>query len=306
MSGMSGIRRPRGIYLALGLLTLCAVFAATAGVREALATNTQALRQTLSSSPSLATAITVSTTADSVSRAMAQAQLPADLTERQIGEITGQLHADYDHGVVGLAPPSADWASMTSNLSTVASPLPKVAGTEVKLEVAYKQPLSQHMRLVAGHFPGAPAPPVPVPGEAGSTAAFGFGGSRTYTPLLPVVVTQQTAATFGLRVGSKVRVPAGGVLGGLAMITVQVSGIVAPTDPDSPFWTADQAAALPSLQNQGSFSPPPYWVGGVIAGPGEAAAVQDDFGAGELAVQWGLPLRFGSITGQQAQPLKTR
>jgi putative ABC transport system permease protein len=303
MNGMSGVRRPRGIYIALGLLTLCAVFAATAGVREALATNTQALRQTLSSSPSLAKTITVSTTADSVSRAMAQAQLPADLTEGQLGEITSQLHADYDHGVVSLAPPGADWASMTSNVGTVASPLPKVGGTEVKLEVAYKQPLSQHMRLVAGHFPGAPAPPVPVPGEAGSNAAFGFGGSRTYAPLLPVVVTQQTATTFGLRVGSKVRVPAGGVLGGLAMVTLQVSGIVAPTDPDSAFWTSDQAAAIPSLQNQGSLSPPPYWVGGVIAGPGEAHAVQDDFGSGDLAMGWGLPLTFGSITGQQAQPL---
>ena len=305
MSGrsMSGKGRPRGIYMALGLLTLCAVFAATAGVREALVTTTQALRQTLSSSPSLSRALMVSTTADTVSSAMAQAQLPTGLTEDQIGEITSQLHADYDHGVVSLTPPGTDWASLTSNLNTVQSPLPKVGGTTVKLEVTYRQPLSQHMRLVAGHFPGTPAPSVPVPAEAGSNADFGFGGSPTYVPLLPIVVTQQTATTFGLRVGSKVRVPGGGALGGLATVTLQVSGIVTPADPDSAFWTSDLAAALPSLQNQGSFSPPPYWVGGVIAGPDEASAVQEDFGGGELTMAWGLPLTFGSITGQQAQPL---
>ena len=303
MSGGRGKGRPRGIYLALGLLTLCAVFAATAGVREALVTTTQALRQTINSSPSLTKALVVSTTADSVSSAMTQAQLPANLTDDQLGEITSQLHADYNHGVVRLTSPRTDWASLTSNLNTVQSPLPKTSGIMVKLEVTYRQPLGQHMRLVAGHFPATPAPSVPVPAEAGGNINFGFGGSPTYTPLLQVVVTQQTAATFGLRVGSKVRVPGGGALGGLTMITVQVSGIVAPTDPDSAFWTSDVAAAVPSLQNQGSFSPPPYWVGGVIAGPGEASAVQEDFGGGSLTMEWGLPLTFGSITGQQGQPL---
>ena len=300
---MSGKGRPRGIYLALGLLTLCAVFAATAGVREALVMTTQALRLTLSSSPSLAKAITVSTDAGSVSSAMQQAQLPRGLTDEQIAEITSQLRSYYDHGIVSLAPAGTDWASLTSSLNTVQSPLPKVGSTEVKLEVTYRQPLSQHLRLVAGHFPGVPAPPVPVPSGAGSSIDFAVGGSPTYTPLLQVVVTQQMATTFGLRVGSKVRVPAGGALGGLATITLQVSGIAVPTDPDSSFWTADLAAAIPALLNKDSLSPPPVWVGGVIAGPGEASAVQNDFGGGELAMTWGFPLTFGSITGQQAQPL---
>jgi putative ABC transport system permease protein len=296
--------RARGIHIALALLTLCAVFAATVGVREALVTTTQALRQTVASASSSTTDITVSGVPSFDSS-------PVSLTDAQVSEITRQLHADYDgydHGTVTLAPASADWASLTSQSATVQSPLPKVFGTAVDLEVTYRQPMSQYMRLVAGRFPAAPPPAVLVPknnASGGRPAAFPTG-SATYTPLLQVVVTQQTAATFGLQVGSRVQVPASGQASGSATITLQVSGIVAPTDPSSSFWTADADASTPILQNAGSLIPPPYWLGGVIAGPGEAVAVQQDFstsfGSG-LSMEWGLPLALGGITAQQAQPL---
>jgi putative ABC transport system permease protein len=301
--------RPRGIHIALALLTLCAVFAATAGVREALVTTTQALRQTVAGATSGATDITVSGTQSTAFTGASPASGSGYLTDHQVTEITSQLHADYDgydHGVVKLAPASDDWASLTSQLSMVQSPLPKVNGVPVELEITYRQPLSQHMRLVAGQFPARPAPAVRVPAKRSGNRISVPGGSASYTPLLPVAVTAQTAATFGLRVGSKVQVPASGQAAGFAAITFQVSGIVVPTDPDSSFWTADAAAAVPGLQNPDSMIPPPFWVGGVIAGPGEAAAVQQDFsssfGAG-LTMEWGLPLALSSITAQQARPL---
>jgi putative ABC transport system permease protein len=304
------MRRPRGIYIALGLLTLCAVFAATAGVRESLVTTTRALRQTLAAVPSSAAGISVSAAGDSVSAALnavspAGLQVGGGLTDAQVTEVTGQLYADYNghgHGAITLAPASAAWGSVTSGLNQVQSRLPKVGGTAVKLEVTYRQPLRSHMRLVAGHFPAATAAAIPVPAFGTGNKHFSLPGSRLYTPLLQVVVTRQTAATFGLRVGSTVRVPGTGALTSLVTITLQVSGIVAPTDPNSSFWTADETPVVPDLQGGGGFSPPPYWVGGAIAGPGEASAVQEDFPAG-LTMQWGFPMELGSITGQQAQPL---
>ena len=306
---MSRIRRPRGIYLALGLLTLCAVFAATAGVREALVTTTRALRQTLATAPSSSTDISVSATGDSVTGAMnsvaPRGQLSSGLTDAQVTEITGQLRADYNgygHGVVSLAPASADWASLTTRLNQVASPLPRTGGTPVELEVTDRQPLSEHMRLVAGHFPALPAPSVPVPSPASGNVRFSLPGALLYTPLLQVVVTRPTAAAFGLRVGSKVRIPATGALSSLATITAQVSGIVVPTDPDAAFWTEDETPTMPNLEGRGSSKALPYWVGGLIAGPSEAVALQQDF-SGSLTMQWGFPLELGSVTGQQAQPL---
>ena len=44
---MTGTLAVRGIYIWLALLTFFAVFAATAGAREALASRTQAVRQTV-------------------------------------------------------------------------------------------------------------------------------------------------------------------------------------------------------------------------------------------------------------------
>jgi len=298
---------PRGIYVALGLLTCCAVFAATAGVREALVTTTQALRQTLDATPSFSRLITVSTNSASVSSALQYASQSgaaqgSSLTEAQITEITQQLHADYGHGAISLAPESSDWTSLTTAENLVQSPLPAVGGTPVKLELTYRQPLSQYMRLVAGHYPAVPGPPVSPSAPNPGGGVFAGSGTIRYVPLLQVVVTQQTASTLGLRVGSEIQVN-GPTLAASSDITFQVSGIVAPTDPASSFWTVDAAAAVPDLENPASISPPPFWAAGVIAGPGEAAAVQLDFGSGDLTMQWGLPLALGSITAQQARPL---
>lgn len=304
--------RPRGIHISLALLTFCLVFAATAGVRESLVTTTQALRQTLASATSGATDITVSGSQSDALTAMKTAGAAArsdGLTDNQVTEITRQLHAAYDgynQGAVKLASAGDDWASLTSPLAAVQSTLPKANGVPVELEITYRQPLGKHMRLVAGHLPATPATAVRVPATRSSNRLQIPQGTPSYTPLLQVVVTKQTAATFGLRVGSKVRVPAAGQLTGSATVTFQVSGIVVPTDPGSSFWTADPAAAVPSLQNPDSLIPPPYWVGGVIAGPGEAAAVQQDFGGtfgAGLTMRWGLPLALGFTTAQQARPL---
>jgi putative ABC transport system permease protein len=304
---MSGRRHfPRGIYVALALLTLCAVFAATAGVRESLVTTTRALRAVLATAAPGSKTITASANWPAVSTALADSSpdgFPGiNLTAAQISEISVQLHANLDHGVVSLAPASTDWVSLTTGSNLVQSALPAIAGYEARLELTERQPLSQHMRLIAGHFPAAP--PAPVTVKPRTPLRFFPNGNPRFYPLIQVVVTKQTAATFGLRVGSKVRVNSPMTLasnGGL--VTFQVSGIVVPVDPDGYFWTADASPLAPTLENPDSMSPPPIWVGAVITGPADADAVQTDFGQAGLVMQWGFPLSLTSVTGQQARPL---
>jgi putative ABC transport system permease protein len=309
---------PRGIYVALALLTFCAVFAATAGVREALASRTQALRQTLAAAPANIQTLSVSSTWNAVSAALGEAEASGtgpqslgaaappnpNLTEAQFGEITDQLHADYDKGALRLAPVSGDWASMTTQPAQVQGTEPGTGSTVVKFEVSYRQPLSRYMRLVAGHFPAPAAVPPPPPTGPFTPGQGGHSTPPVRLPVFQVVVTQQMAARFGLRVGAKIPVtaPAGGVFGASGL-TYQVSGIVAPIDPNAAFWTLDPAINVPALQNAGSYIPPPYWLGGLIAGPGEAGAFQQYFGLGGLPVQWDLPMALGSIQGQQGQAL---
>ena len=273
---------------ALALLACGAVFAATAGPREALASRTQALQQTIAATPPLARVISVTTTWTGVSSQLRSSGFGngggfgnssggGNLTAAQVGEITGQLHDEFSHGVIRLTPPGTDWAALTSDPLAVSSPLPPVGATPVKLEIAYRQPFYQYVRLVAGRFPASAGP-----------------------QLFQVAVTSATARQFGLHVGSKVQLTGAGVTGRLIL---DVTGIVAPRAPAALFWTADPTIAAPELQDAGSFSPPPTWLGQMIAGPGEIDAVQQDFGIQGLNMQWTLPLQTGAFGGQQAQPL---
>jgi putative ABC transport system permease protein len=278
---------------ALALLVFGCVFVATAAPREALASRTLALRQTLSGALPQARSIVAASSWSGISSSVGNARRsspfsfkaspPANLTAGQLAEITGQLHDDLNRGVVHLAPLGQDWAGALSRPHTVTSSLPAVGGYEVRLEVSYRQPFAGNVRLVAGRYPGTTA--------------------RAHT--LQVAVSQQTARTFGLHPGSQMRVtgPDFALNGNLAPITLDVTGIVAPPDPASTFWTADPTLLAPDLTCDNCY-PTSIWIGEVLAGQAEFGAVQRDFGPEGLNFQWELPMAVGSLDGAQAQELR--
>ena len=277
---------------ALAVLVFGCVFVATAAPREALASRTQAMRQTLGGALPQARSIVVASSWSGISSSVGNARRsspfsfkaspPANLTAGQLAEITGQLHDDLDRGVVHLAPLGQDWAGALSKPHTVTSSLPAVGGYEVRLEVSYRQPFAANVRLVAGRYPGTTA--------------------RPHT--LEVAVSQQTARTFGLHPGSTVRDtgPDFALNGNLAPITLDVTGIVAPRDPASTFWTADPTLLAPDLTCDNCY-PTSIWIGEVLAGQAEFGAVQRDFGPEGLNFQWELPMATGSVGGAQAREL---
>jgi putative ABC transport system permease protein len=287
--------RPRALYLWLALLAFCAVFAATAGAREALASRTQAARQTLAATTPATQTITVTAAWNGVQGSLSAANntdlLTATLPTATIDEISDQLRADFNHAPISLGPTSTDWASMTTLLNPVQGELPKTGGTPVKLEVTERQPFGPQMRLVAGRFPVA----TPVP-------AYGTSTGKSPPATLQVIVTRQTAATFGLHAGSKFVMigPELSTTGVVTPITVLITGIVTPVDPTSSFWNVDAAIIAPGLQG-----PPdnPYWAGGLIVGPDEAGELQSYFSSRALQLEWVFPLDLSSIDGQQVQPL---
>ena len=292
---------------ALALFTLGAVFAATAGPREALASTTQAVRQTITAAPPLAQSISVSGPwqgiANSLNFRASGGQAEQLLTGNQISEVAAQLHGDLDRGLVHLAPASADWTSLTSPDRAVQSDLPGAGGYQVLLEATYRQPFTQYLRLVAGRFPGpVPPPSRRVPAQQNGAPRFGQSPTPYFAPLIEVVVTSATAARFGLHPGAKIVVagpqPA---FNGSGPITLEVTGIVAPRDPSATFWTADPAVVAPELEQPTALES--EWVGGVITGPSELAAMQEDFGPYGLTAQWLLPLSAGSVGGDQVRPL---
>ena len=293
---------------ALALLTLGAVFAATAAPREALATTTRAVRQTLATAPPLSQTITATAPWSGIVNALnsgaSRSQGSRLLTGSQIRDVSSQLHGDFDHGLVHLAPAAADWMSMTSAVHTALDGTPGVGGAPVKIEVSYRQSLGRYLRLVAGRFPG-PVPPAPrraAPPKGNVFPVNGVGPQPYFSPLMDVVVTAPTAARFGLHPGSRI-VIAGPqqAFNGSGPITLEVTGIVAPRDASATFWTADEAILTPDFVMTTPLSG--YWVSGVLVGPSELAAVQQDFGPEGLAAQWLFPLSVGSPGGDQVGPL---
>ena len=290
--------RPRGLYLWLALLTFLAVFAATAGARETLASRTQAARQTLAATAPTTRTITVSAAWADVQRRLSYETASQELRSippATIDTITASLHADFNRAPVSLTPASTDWSSMTVPFTGVDGDLPGTGGTPVKIEVTERQPFGPQMRLLSGRFPVAtPGPPA----EAGTPVA------KRPAATLQVLMTRQTAARLGLHAGSAFVIPGSqrASTGTVTQVTVLVTGIVVPVDPDSSFWGTDPGVLSAHLQFQGP-TQSPYWAAGVIAGPEEAGELQSYFGSPNLRMEWVFPLDVSSLDSQQVQPL---
>jgi hypothetical protein len=142
---------------------------------------------------------------------------------------------------------------MNPGLYNVLTALPSLEGLAAKLEVTYRYPVADHLRLVAGSMPDT----APQPTSNSSQEIYD----------LQVVVTPQTARKFALRPGSQLTI--GGLLnitmpGTLTAVRLDVTGIVEPADPGSSFWTADPLLEAPALDRVGGGA---TWEGAVIADP---------------------------------------
>ena len=144
---------------------------------------------------------------------------------------------------------------MTVPFNPIDDDLPGTGGTPVKIEITERQPLGPQVRLLSGHLPVAT--PVPAP-----AAGPGQAGDPHPAATLQVVVTRQTAVRLGLHAGSEFTMPGSELAstGTVIQVTVLVTGIVVPVDPDSSFWGADPGVLAARPQFQGS-PPSPYWVG---------------------------------------------
>ena len=267
--------------ITLGLLAGGSVLAATAGPRQAQATGTRALRQTVDSVPTIGQTVVASTDWESLNTLYGDSEGGPVLELRQgdLANVTSQLRRDFSGGPLPLAPQSADWAAMTSQLYDMGTQLQALHGIPAKLEVAYRYPLAGHLRLVAGRMPTS----VPTASQAGQG--------------IQVVITKQMAARFGIGPGWELHilVPSSASLGSFNQVGLDVTGVVAATDPDSAFWNTDSLLPAPSLSYTATGV---FWVGSVIADPGEAGPIQQAFGQSGLAMQWQFPIDTTHLSGE--------
>jgi putative ABC transport system permease protein len=265
------------------------VLAATAGPRVASSTGTRALRQTVDQAAPVSKTITVNSSwslrNNTLETASADENVP-NLTPAESGGITGQLRRDFAGGPLPLAPQPADWLAMTPDLYPPASaPPPSLDGIQAQLEVAYRDPVAGHLRLLAGSMPDTAPPPVST--------------STGVDYDLEVVVTPRTASRFSLRTGSELTLngpPEGGLSAGkLTLIRLHVTGIFEPADPGSAFWQSDPLFPAPVLDRVGGGE---TWDAAVLADPGEFDMMQQVFGDADLLLQWQLPVDTAGLHSQ--------
>jgi len=262
-----------GSTLALALLVFGCVFAAMAGPALSLHTRSEALQQTLAGLS--ATTRTVQADANlsdfttpqvesgiGVNQAMTPGELPE--TTREMGRGLAAL---------GLRLRAGSWAGLSSKLFVVVSGAgPRAqAALPPKLEVVYRDPLAGHARLVAGTLVSTAVPA----GMVGVTA------------------TTQMAYRFGLHPGSRLSLTTQDGPVGLF-----VTAVVAKRAPGSTFWTQDSTMGTPSLEQLTATSLP-FWAGGLIADPGQLAALQTAFSGSGLELNWEFPLNLSGLGADQ-------
>jgi putative ABC transport system permease protein len=265
--------------MALALLVFGCVFVAVAGPRYSLHSRTRALQQDLAGVPPVDQAVQVTDDWNSFTSTVTSL-IPPMLDDSQLSESRQQLAQFLADTPLPLG--SGQWDGLSTSPLTVTAGAPpgaKPDGVPPRLEVLYRDPLPGHVTLVAGSFAR--------PGGLGST--------------LPVAVTTQTAARFGLHPGSALKLS----VDYADQVTVLVTAIVRPRMPASAFWNVDTAALAPSYNVPGPTSnSPPYWSGAIFADPGEFAAMQTVFGLLPMQLQWEFPLRLGGLQAEQVPALE--
>jgi putative ABC transport system permease protein len=258
---------------AVGLLILACVFLAVAGPREGVALRTHALQQSLDQDSPIQRSVyaTVSDTAFTFKR-----DTGAGASFGQVGDAIGQVLTSQH---VPLAAPSTYWYGLSTPLGTLtryaAAAAP--AGVPPQLELVYRGQLGQYVTLVAGTLP--------------RTATQGQNGT-----MLQIAVTTGTAATLGLRVGTR--------LGDGLGTTLVVTGIVrADGAASAPFWAADPLLSAPTQEVTPPPADNPYWTGAGFVGAGELGVLNKTMDPATTIVYWDFPLDLSGVTAGGVQAL---
>jgi putative ABC transport system permease protein len=253
-----------GPVVALAVIAALAAFLATAGSRESTRLQNRALRRTLAASPGFGIFASADSTVTSPQKQITAAQI------LRAGDVIGSSFLPPM-----VSPRASRWSGLTSPTSAVSHPVPRAVLIGPPLfETDYYSPLAGNATVISGRLP--------------QTATARIQGGREVV-LMQGAVTPATAARFGLRVGSHLRLLPGQ---GGAPVILQVTALVRPVNPAASFWVNDPTVAAPTVLN-GS------WLGGALIGPGELAAFPAAYPQALLRVAWSFPLDTSGLTAAQ-------
>jgi putative ABC transport system permease protein len=284
---LTGGRVP-GPSRVLAVVLLVTVFVVTAAPRLLEDFQTKALRSSVAATPAIDQSLSITTGWPLFSGGNGQFTTPGYPHPGLLARETQDL-------ATGLRPPlkaipGAGWTGVSTPFVSAVGPVGAAFNGVIdpQLEMEYRDPVASHLRVISGALP-----------QHFSTVRAG----HRQIPELQVVVTQATAARFGVHVGSQLPIVVPATVGGLVPTVehppptaiLRVTGIVAPTGAAAAFWSSDNILGTPSLQDKGFRTE--HWAGATMIGPAEIAALPRVFRSSQQAdIVWDLPLQLGSLT----------
>ncbi|MEV4680249.1 FtsX-like permease family protein [Streptomyces kurssanovii] len=275
------LRTAPGAALAFGVLVLLTAFLAAAFPRAVDSYENHGLRHDLSDAQPSRSVLEVSTP-----------QPPLEIPEpaREKSLLPERL-AEAHRAVAGLLPEPlrVDTAQSAYGVET-AKPLegtdrwlPRPEGASPEFSVVAQSGLRTHSTVREGRLPKTD------------------GRVTSATKELEAAVTAETAQTLGIRTGSVLH------LGdpGETALSVRITGIVDPRDPQGSYWSADPRLRAPGLLVAPGSSPPvAYWNASLLIAPDAAPALLGTLG--EPQPYWRFAPLTGHLTAQDVPALTDR
>ncbi|MEU0134719.1 ABC transporter permease [Streptomyces sp. NPDC006296] len=230
------LRTAPGISAALAVLVFLTAFLAAAFPRSVDAYETRALRHDVTTAPPGQSVLEVTTLPPPLGRpaAIREAAMREETLAWAHRTLAGKLPAP----VRADLPASSYGVQTTKPLAADEPWLPRPDGLPPRLTYAAPSALADHSTLRSGRLPVARA------------------AVTQDTAEIEAAVTEETAHELGMRPGSTVAVP---TRDGRSL-TVRVTGVVAPSAPESGYWAVDPLLRAPSLiRDPGSAAPVFYW-----------------------------------------------
>ncbi|MFB6520144.1 hypothetical protein [Streptomyces sp. NPDC056401] len=148
-------------------------------------------------------------------------------------------------------------------------------GVPPELGLHHLRTASEHVRLVEGQWPGAPAP---APGSP-----------------IPIVMSQSAAKTIGIRVGMVLESATGRAL---TTMKAEVVGLYVANDDAEDYWT-DFTCLLRACLNMTTTQPPQaFWRTEALVGA-EALDTLPEWGDGDSKDFWRIPVDTGTLRADQ-------
>ncbi|MET8329144.1 FtsX-like permease family protein [Streptomyces sp. NPDC005181] len=252
------LRTAPGAACALGLLVLVTAFLAAAFPRAVDTYESKGLRHDLVVEDPRRSVLELTAPPPALG---VEAERAAAVREAALGAVHRKVLAGLPEPVRADAFQSSYGIRTTEPIAAGEKWLARPYGLDPKLTYATPSALPAHATLRDGAWPAV------------------HGAVTTATKDVEAAVTEETAKTLGLKVGSTIAVPTRGS----EPLTVRITGIVAPKLPDTAYWAFERLLRTPSLVPQDVMQRPPryYWIAALLLPPDAAPALLATTGAPE-------------------------